>query len=106
MGIEGKEKVIYVDEIRGYVVLDKAARRWGSNWCHLWTDPGNEAELNEMADRIKLNRKYFQNKKGFPHYDLIESKRALAVKAGAVPTSLREWIKNNRRLHAERKSES
>jgi len=49
-----------------------------------------------VADKIKLARKYFQAKKGFPHYDLIESKRNLAIKAGAVPTSLRDWIRKTR----------
>jgi hypothetical protein len=47
-------------------------------------------ELHEMADKIGLKRSWFQGKASTPHYDLIESKRELALKNGAVFKSARE----------------
>lgn len=49
--------------------------------CHLLADTLDE--LHAMADRIGLKREWFQNKKT-PHYDVCQSKRELAVGAGAV----------------------
>ncbi len=42
-------------------------------------------ELHAMADRIGVSRRWFQNKFGNPHYDVCQSKRALAIEYGAVP---------------------
>lgn len=50
--------------------------------CHMFAD--TVAELHTMADRIGIARKWFQNKPGFPHYDVCKSKRSLAVKGGAI----------------------
>jgi hypothetical protein len=49
--------------------------------CHMLADSLDE--LHEMADRIGVQRKWFQAK-NVPHYDICKSKRALAVKYGAV----------------------
>lgn len=40
--------------------------------------------LHAMADRIGLKRAWFQGDKTFAHYDLTASKRALAVREGAI----------------------
>lgn len=51
--------------------------------CHMLADSLDE--LHAMADKIGVARRWFQNKPGkAPHYDICKSKRALAVKAGAV----------------------
>ena len=54
--------------------------------CHLLAD--SEEELHQMADRIGVARRWFQDPgkkyRGVPHYDICRSKRALAVAAGAV----------------------
>lgn len=55
--------------------------------CHM-VSPDLDA-LHAMADRIRVQRKWFQNpitmpKVSCPHYDICASKRALAVTAGAV----------------------
>lgn len=49
-------------------------------------------ELHAMADRIGVQRKWFQGpgKSRFPHYDIALSKRTLAVEFGAVEIDIRE----------------
>jgi hypothetical protein len=82
--------VVYVDGMRasyGRMVM-----------CHMLSD--TEQELHEMAARIGVQRKW-QQKAGTPHshYDIALSKRALAVKFGAVQIDrykLSELIKAKR----------
>lgn len=55
-------------------------------------------ELHEMADKIGINRKWFQDHKNngkskHPHYDICKSKKQLAIKYGAVEVSDRELIR-------------
>lgn len=66
---------VYVDDMRagfGRMVM-----------CHMVADTTDE--LLAMADKIGVQRKWLQNA-GTPkeHFDIALSKRALAVKAGAV----------------------
>lgn len=42
-------------------------------------------ELHAMADRIGLQRAWFQDDGTFPHYDLTRAKRKLAIECGATP---------------------
>ncbi len=97
---ERKERMtIYVDEVRTYSKdsIKGRAKRWGTRWCHMWAStPQQLEELHEMARRIGLRRNYFQNRAGFPHYDMVPSKRALAMMNGAEFMPLRDWIKRNR----------
>jgi hypothetical protein len=86
---------VYVDELIHYTKSPLGAR----SWCHMATD-GDVSELHAMASAIGLKRGWFQEGKDgrFPHYDLVASKRVLAVKNGAVPVSGLElarkcWIK-------------
>ena len=60
---------------------------------HMVADTDNE--LHDMADKIGINRKWFQNKKedGISHYDICKSKKALALKNGAIEISDREIVK-------------
>ena len=56
-------------------------------WCHMMTD-GDLEELHAMAERIGLQRRWFQKKDPrFPHYDLRESRRNLAIRYGAKAVS-------------------
>ncbi|AZO04553.1 DUF4031 domain-containing protein [Mesorhizobium sp. M2A.F.Ca.ET.043.02.1.1] len=76
---------VYVDNMRapfGKMVM-----------CHMWAD--TRAELFAMADRIGVQRKWFQRPAGtglpgmdasWEHFDIAQSKRALAVAAGAIET--------------------
>lgn len=66
--------------------------------CHMWAD--TRAELFEMADRIGVDLKWFQRPTGtvhngylapgqgasWEHFDISKSKRALAVRHGAIET--------------------
>lgn len=73
---------VYVDEIREYP----------KKWCHMWCD-GNLDELHAMADQIGLKRGWFQTKRfDFLHYDLVPSKRSLALKRGAEFMPLKDWL--------------
>jgi hypothetical protein len=62
--------------------------------CHLWAD--TLVELFAMADQIGVDRKWLQGhptlslpqfrKASWVHFDIALSKKALAIKAGAVLT--------------------
>lgn len=61
--------------------------------CHMWAD--TRAELFAMADRIGVARRWFQRPAtagcagmdaSWEHFDIAQSKRALAVAAGAIET--------------------
>ena len=66
---------VFVDDVRhgyGRMIM-----------CHMWADSLDE--LLAMADTIGVQRRWLQDA-GEPteHFDIALSKRALAVKAGAV----------------------
>jgi hypothetical protein len=56
----------------------------GMLMCHMVAD--SPEELHAMADRIGMQRKWFQSfaKAKRPHYDISEPKRKLAVQFGAI----------------------
>lgn len=56
--------------------------------CHLIAD--TDAELHEMADKIDVARRWFQDRPGGRHYDISLGKRALAIRHGAVQITLRQ----------------
>ena len=59
--------------------------------CHMLAD--SLSELHEMADKIGVSRKWFQNKKnGTPHYDICQSKRKLALKFGAIEADRKKTV--------------
>lgn len=59
--------------------------------CHMVAD--SRAELDAMADTIKVPRRWIQ-KAGTDreHYDICKSKRAKAVKAGAIEVTCFELV--------------
>ena len=65
--------MIYVDEIHEYETPLPYRK-----WCHMATD-GPLEELHAMAARLGLRREWFQDKPRSPHYDLVPSKRTLAL---------------------------
>jgi hypothetical protein len=69
--------------------VDRAEWEWrGRKWCHLLADDIDE--LHSFAASLGLKPSWFQDKGNFPHYDLTESKRELALRRGAVAVSRQE----------------
>jgi hypothetical protein len=92
-------RVVRVDAL--FVAVSKfphvraVGEQHGHRWCHMWCDPGDEQELHRIALEIGLLPGWFQRHSRLDHYDLTPPRRALAVQAGAVETSLKEWLKAN-----------
>lgn len=65
--------------------------------CHMLAD--TDDELHTMAACIGVDRKWWQSpaKTSGSHYDIALSKRALAVRAGAVEITLRQAAAMNAR---------
>lgn len=57
-------------------------------WCHLVSDKSH-SELHEFAGRLGLKRAWFQG----DHYDLVASKRELAIKLGAAAVSAKQLVR-------------
>jgi len=73
------------------VYVDAAIWPYGRmTMCHMLAD--TLPELHAMADKIGVRRKWFQDKPGFPHYDICKAKRAVAVKQGAREIDRREFV--------------
>ena len=70
--------MIYIDPLRQYPGKQEV-------YCHMATD-GDMAELHAFAIGIGLKRHWFQAG-SHPHYDLVASKRELAVRDGAKDVS-------------------
>lgn len=74
---------VYVDDMR--------ASYGRMTMCHMVAD--TEAELLAMADRIGVARRWYQwPMSRYPHFDVCLSKRALAVRAGAVELDTRAAV--------------
>lgn len=78
--------------------------------CHMWADTRDE--LFAMAERIGVAHKWFQRPPsvGLPgmsasweHFDIALSKRALAVKHGAVETDRYGPLEHTARLAGDQK---
>jgi hypothetical protein len=70
---------VYVDDMRaslGRMIM-----------CHMVAD--TDEELHAMADKIGINRKWFQG----DHYDISQGKRASAVMLGAKEITIRETVR-------------
>lgn len=75
---------VYIDnlmEVRGRMVV-----------CRMMAD--SDTELHAMADRIGIERRHWREHAGrfASHYEIGLSKRALAVKSGAVEVSARRMF--------------
>src|SRR5512146_456082 len=62
-------------------------------WCHMMTDSEDLQELHDFAKRIKMQPDWFQDDDAHPHYDLSETFRRAAIKAGAVAVPDRVLIR-------------
>lgn len=89
------------------VYVDQFEQRWKTclwAFCaHMMAD--TEVELDEMARAIGLKPEWKQvSSLGHIHYDLSDSKRAAAIRCGAVAITTREMIM--KRLIASRGDKS
>ena len=69
------------------VYVDDASNPYGRYlMCHMWADTIDE--LLAMVDRIGVQRRWLQEppKASWVHVDITQSKRRLAVQAGAIQT--------------------
>lgn len=79
---------VYVDEL---MVHHNAWGPFKTGSCHMTAD--TEDELHKMALRIGMKTSWFQNNERRPnmwHYDLTPSRRARAVRLGAIEVTTRE----------------
>lgn len=85
---------VYADELHNYpaAMMDARTLRNGTWWGHLYTDSDDLTELHAIAKKVGMRREWFQDRKGFPHYDLVPRRRLAALAAGATPMPLREFL--------------
>jgi hypothetical protein len=57
-----------------------------------------EQELHIMADRLNLNRKWFQKDASFPHYDISKGYKAKALSMGAIELERRPFVYKMREI--------
>ena len=75
---------VYVDEIRTYS---------SGAWCHLMAD--SDEELYAFAAKLGLSRGWTHLHRGrveVLHYDLRPSKRAAAVRLGAIEVKAKDFL--------------
>ena len=58
--------------------------------CHMIAD--TPAELGAMADAIGVARKWFQADASAPHFDIAQTKRALAIEHGAIDADRNTFV--------------
>ncbi|MFE3202888.1 DUF4031 domain-containing protein [Embleya sp. NPDC059237] len=74
---------VYVDEITDHTHAARLKGLRHTHWSHLTADTRDE--LHAFAKRLGLKRSWFQNATNHRwHYDVVPSKRALAIRLGAV----------------------
>lgn len=83
--------MILVDTIRAY----KTQLRY-HHWCHM-VSTTSEDELHAFAAKLGLKRSWAQlrPKASAAHYDLVPSKRALAIDLGVRAVGARELVRRN-----------
>jgi hypothetical protein len=82
------------------VYVDSEEIRWkGRVWCHLVADSLDE--LHSFAARLGLQRKWFQSKSFYPHYDVTLSVKAQAMRLGAIHADRRKIIGCCKQMRAQ-----
>ncbi len=80
---------VYVDILLKYE-FKGAPKCFNSGSCHMYAD--SLEELHDFAKKLGLKRSWFQETKLLNHYDLVLSKRKLAVKLGAIEHNWKEAV--------------
>lgn len=81
------------------VYVDRARNGYGRLvMSHMIADSLDE--LHAMADAIGVARRWFQAAPpaSFPHYDVAQTKRALAIQHGAIDCDRNTFVEHVRRL--------
>lgn len=81
------------------VYVDHARNPYGRMMmCHMIAD--TLEELHAMAGTIGVQRRWFQSAPpaSFPHYDVAQSKRGIAVARGAIECDRRAFVGHMQRL--------
>ncbi len=80
---------VYVDDMSLPATVPNGGNAVRGRWSHLFA--GTHDELMRMAETIGLNPRWIQHE-GTPgeHFDVVMSKRAAAIRAGARPVTWRE----------------
>ena len=82
---------VYVDDMFAQATVPNGAGSVKGKWCHMTAD--TREELDAMADKIGLRRSWIQYPGTWKeHYDVTESRRAAAVREGAVEVSMRDGV--------------
>lgn len=78
---------VYVDDMAAsFTPTHVQGRRYVM--CHMMAD--TDEELMAMADKIGVNRKWIQRVRSGTHFDIAKSKKAQAIKLGAVEITAKE----------------
>lgn len=95
---------VYIDPLMG--CIPNKNWKWNKS-CHLWTESEDLEILHAFAKRIGLRRSWFQAELHkaedirIQHYDLTETRRLIAVKAGAIELNRREAVDSWNRVRAK-----
>lgn len=82
------------------VYIDSEGIYWkGRTWCHLVADSLDE--LHSFAAQLGLQRKWFQSKSFYPHYDVTLSVRDRAIQLGAIDAGRKQIIGCCKQMRAE-----
>lgn len=87
---------VYVDNfgVPADVTDEDTGRTYRAKWSHMLTDQADQTELHELAARIGMQRRWFQQKHpNTPwrwHYDVTATRRKQAIAAGAVSITWQE----------------
>jgi hypothetical protein len=82
------------------VYVDSEGIRWrGREWCHLVADTLDE--LHEFAARLGLQRRWFQDRGRYPHYDVTTGVRRKALSLGAIDADRATLIACCKRVRGE-----
>lgn len=84
---------VYVDNMLIAADVQNGNHVVRGRWSHLMAD--TREELDEFADKLGLRRSWIQHPgEWHEHYDVVATKRALAIKLGAVSIGAgdAEWV--------------
>lgn len=81
------------------VYVDRSRNPYGRMlMSHMIAD--TPKELRTMVFRIGVRIKWFQATASCPHFDICQSKRAEAVRLGAIELDRREYVEAMRRIRS------